>query len=57
MTLSPVLAHATAEQLDALRRAAEATLGRPVRDAAAFRYNCRLLGLGDALNLEHDLAD
>ncbi|MCF8785256.1 hypothetical protein [Rhodococcus ruber] len=57
MTLSPVLAHATDEQLDVLQQAAEATLGHPVQDAAVFRHNCQMLGLGDALNLEHDLAD
>ena len=40
---------------DELERIAVATLGFPVSDSAVFRRNCRTLGLGQALNIEHDL--
>lgn len=51
----PVLPYATPCELAELQRIAEASLGRPVHDAQQFRDNCQQLGLGDALNLEHDL--
>ena len=53
----PVLPDASAAELTKLQRLAEATLGRSVHDAATFRRNCCQFGLGEALNIEHSLAD
>lgn len=53
----PVFPDATATQLVELQTIAEATLGRPVHDSVAFRRNCRRFGLGDSLNIEHDVAE
>lgn len=43
--------------LEAERDAAEATLGRPLIDPMAFATNVLALGLGEALNREHDHID
>lgn len=37
------------------QRAAELTLGRPLINPHLFGRNCRLLGLGHALNVEQEL--
>lgn len=45
------------EILRAERDAAEATLGRPLIDPLAFAADFLALGLGEALNREHDRID
>ncbi|WP_211602030.1 hypothetical protein [Gordonia polyisoprenivorans] len=41
--------------LDELEQIAVKTLGHQVHDSKAFRRHCIVFGLGDALNIEHDV--